>query len=370
MRWRILRVLLHKEILRHAANRGAILLVLLLVAAAFLLSMFGKKNATGNGLLGSGSQCYLDYWQDGPWIEHLRRHVPAELKDRLTFRDASEAPTSGGRIVYPPGAVAIQIRPGDANGPAQQVQIWSADKDGSSVAPFEAWFWRESHHFLQRQIVAGDTQISSVAGMVSATADEPRSELEGAVDTRSSIATSLVLFGLFFVCVYMLPSLTCEERERGLLLAQALSPASPAEILAARFLFYPAVGIGLAALLAGIYSPMALTRPFFWIALVVAAVGSMGIGLTISTLARTQRAASMGALCYMMAVALILVICQQNGIPGVPWLALEFHFPRIFQAVLSNTVRWYHWWHLAGATALSIFWTGIATVLFRRFGWQ
>jgi hypothetical protein len=34
-------------------------------------------------------------------------------------------------------------------------------------------------------------------------------------------------------------SLTCEERERGILLAQALSPASAREILAAKFLFYP-----------------------------------------------------------------------------------------------------------------------------------
>jgi enoyl-CoA hydratase/carnithine racemase len=44
--------------------------------------------------------------------------------------------------------------------------------------------------------------------------------------------------------------LTCEERERGLLLAQALSPASPGEILAAKSLLYPAVAVGLAGVLA------------------------------------------------------------------------------------------------------------------------
>ena len=38
----------------------------------------------------------------------------------------------------------------------------------------------------------------------------------------------------------------CEERERGVLLAQALSPASPLEIFAAKLLFYPAAGIALA----------------------------------------------------------------------------------------------------------------------------
>jgi hypothetical protein len=42
-----------------------------------------------------------------------------------------------------------------------------------------------------------------------------RLELKGGLDSRSGMATALVLFGLFFVCVYLLPSLTCEERERG-----------------------------------------------------------------------------------------------------------------------------------------------------------
>jgi hypothetical protein len=372
VRWRILRVLLHKEILRHVANRGAILLILLLVAAAFLLSVFGKKNGPGGSLLGAGAHCYLDYWEDGPNVEYLRRHIPAELKDRITLRLASDAPTSGGKIVYPPGAVAIQLRiveDGSANR-RQQVHVWNADKDGTALAPFEGWFWKASYQFLQERIAAGDTSTPGSTGAELLSREEERSELEGAVDARSSIATSLVLFGLFFVCVYLLPSLTCEERERGVLLAQALSPASPVEILAARFLFYPVVGMALAALLAGIYSPAALARPFFWMALVVAAVGSMGVGLTISTLARTQRAASMGALCYMLAVALILVICQQNSIPGVPWLALEFHFPRMFQAVLADTVRAYHWWHLVAASVLSVFWSGLATVMFRRYGWQ
>src|SRR5207244_12556838 len=109
------------------------------------------------------------------------------------------------------------------------------------------------------------------------------------------------------------------ERDRGILLAQALSPASALEILAAKFLFYPVAGMALAALLAGLYDVAVLARPLFWLAILVASLGSLGIGLTIASLARTQRAASMGALCYMMAVALVLFICQQNNIPFVPY---------------------------------------------------
>jgi hypothetical protein len=194
--------------------------------------------------------------------------------------------------------------------------------------------------------------------------------LEGGLDPRSGVATALVLFALFFVCVYLLPSLTCEERERGVLLAQALSPASPLEILAAKFLFYPLLALALAVLLAAIYSPAALSRPFLWISLGVAAAGSLGIGLTIASLARTQRSASMGALCYTLAVALLLFICQQNDIPWFSYLALEYHCPRTIHAALSGSVMWYHWGNLAGAAVLALVWAGAAAFLFHRCGWQ
>jgi len=182
--------------------------------------------------------------------------------------------------------------------------------------------------------------------------------------------TALVVFALFFVCVYLLPSLTCEERERGVLLAQALSPASPLEILAAKFLVYPVLAVGLAALLSGIYSPAALTRPFYWLALSVAAFGSLGIGLTISSLARTQRTASMGALCYMFVITLLLYIFQQTHLGALSYLFLEYYGPRILQAALSGTVLPYHWGNLMGAALLACGWAFAATTLFRRCGWQ
>jgi hypothetical protein len=228
------------------------------------------------------------------------------------------------------------------------------------------WFWKAWHRYC-----AGQTAVAlAQAGVQPPELQEARHQLQGGLDARTAMATALVLFGLFFVCVYLLPSLTCEERERGVLLAQALSPASPGEILAAKFLFYPAAGLGLAALLAAICCPQVLARPFFWLALVVAVFGSLGIGLTITSLARTQRAASMGALCYMLVVALLLFICQANRIPGLPYLALEYHCPRLLHAALSDSVHWYHWGNLAAAAVLAGLWAIAATVLFRRYGWQ
>ncbi len=375
LRWHVLRTLLHKEVLRHLANRGGIALVLLLVVAALLLSFFGGEGP-GGGLVPGVKRCYVDYWKRDAWVEHLMDNTPRELDEQIWFRHVSRAPSSAdGTILYAQNTGAIQLRPNPSAGdgrPRHLVWVWHPGEDGSALAPFEAWFWKETRRFAQKQTADALTSFGPDVrrAVPAADIDEKRSVLKGGLDPRSGIATSLVMFGLFFVCVYLLPSLGCEERERGVLLAQALSPARPREILAAKFLFYPVLGLLLAAVLAGTYKPSVLAQPFFWLALVVAVCGSMGIGLTIASVARTQRAASMGAMCYLLAVGLLLFICQQNNIRFLPYLALEYHGPRMIHAVLADAVLWYHWGHLAAAAALACVWAVAATYLFRRHGWQ
>jgi ABC-2 type transport system ATP-binding protein len=354
---------------RHMANRGGIALGLLLVVMAVLLSFFGKDSSPAAGLTGGVQACYVDYWdEDSGWVRHLEQNVPAELKGRVEFRPPRRIRVDRqGQIYYPPGVAAIQIRTlPEGNGPRYMVWLWHPDADGTGLAPFEAWFWKETANYFLDQVGPSARTAARVPDLV-----VERSQLHGgALDLRSSIASALVIFALFFVCVYLLPSLTCEERERGVLLAQALSPASPLEILAAKFVFYPVLAVGLAAVLAGIYRPAALGTLFFWLAIGVSAFGSLGIGLTIASIARTQRAASMGALCYMLSVALFLFICQQNNIWGLSHLALEYHCPRMIQAILSDSQQWYHWGNLLGAALLSLIWGAAATVLFRQRGWQ
>ena len=92
--------------------------------------------------------------------------------------------------------------------------------------------------------------------------------------------------------------------------------------------------------------------------------------MTVACLAKTQRAASLGALCYMLAVALVLLVCQQNNIAFLPPLALEYHAPHLLHATLTNQIRSEHWLNLAASAILSVGWASLAVVLFRRRGWQ
>jgi hypothetical protein len=373
MRWYILRTLLRKEVNRQLANRGVIALAALLVVAALLMTFFNSDGGQGGSLLGGVENCFVDYGREDSWVAHLRANVPEELRRRVVFRNVSALADAGITLVYPPGSGAIQLRSEIIGGQARyKVWLWHPGQDSASLAVYEAWFWRESARYFQREaalVLEQSGQATQAAGQLPEIAQE-RTRLSGGVDFRSSFTTALVLFSLFFSCVYLLPSLMCEERERGVLLAQALSPASPGEILAAKFLFYPGAGVGLAALLAAIARPAVLVQPFFWLVVTVAALGSLGIGLTIACLARAQRTASMGALCYMLVVAMLLFICQQGRIPGVPLLALEYHCPRMLHAVLGDSVHWYHWFNLAAAAALAVGWATLAAFLFRKRGWQ
>ena len=404
MRWYILRALVAKEFHRHLANRGGIALALLLVAAAVLLSVFAPEEATGGtGMVGGVHHCYVEFDRPTQLVKHLQESVPPDLKMQVIFRELAKADTVNGLIVYQPGTGAIQLRQSNEPGkrPAVHVDIWHPEGDPAALAPYEAWFWKEARRAFAEQArkkapgaaIPADPTFDTENKWLILEAhkrfqDQVELPRQGAppvvpdlaidrkglggkvLDFRAAIATGMVVFALYFACVYLLPTLNCEERERGVLLAQALSPASPAEILAAKFLFYPLMGIGLAAVIAGIYRSAVLGQLFFWLSLVAVAGGFLGIGMTVATLAKTQRAAFLGAMCYLLSVSMVLLICSTNNIPFVPYLAVEYHGPRILHAALSGDVYPSHWLHLLAAIGLAAVWLGAAGWLFRRRGWQ
>ena len=98
--------------------------------------------------------------------------------------------------------------------------------------------------------------------------------------------------------------------------------------------------------------------------------GFLGIGMTVSTLAKTQRSAFMGSMCYLMSVSLLLFICSTNGIPLLSNLAIEFHGPKILHAAVTQAVEPKHWLHLLATFGLGASWMILAGWLFRWRGWQ
>src|SRR5207302_693003 len=156
------------------------------------------------------------------------------------------------------------LRTTTAAGERPKIWCWYPGEDRSVMAPFENWFWRTSRAYFRERVNRELEQLgpdaanvdrlprlerdetwvwreshaeflSDVAAIKAKLPPEAASRLSPVPDftferspleskpigTRTTISSALVLFALFFVCVYLLPSLTCEERERGVLLAQA-----------------------------------------------------------------------------------------------------------------------------------------------------
>jgi hypothetical protein len=416
MRWHILQTLIHKEFLRHLANRGGIALGVLLLGMALLMLAYSRSAAVqaSAGSIRGVQHFFVDYWEDGPWVEFLKARVSPSLADQIHFRHVPTNVThaNDGILTYPVGAAAIQLRPPEQPGAPPKIWCWYPGENRAIMAPFENWFWRTTRLYFRSRIQdeldrlepeqrarlalppldpddswvwreSHQQFVEQVAALKAKLPPERASKIDvpifviersalssKPIGTRTTLASALVLFALFFICVYLLPSLTCEERERGVLLAQALSPASPLEILAAKLLFYPTVAVLFAGLLGCLTTPSMLMLPMFWLTLAVLAFGSLGIGMTIAVISKTQRAASMTALCYMLVISMIMLICQQKNISFLPQIFLEYHGPRLLNALMTESVEPSHWRELAAAGGLALGWNVLATVVFRRFGWQ
>ncbi|GIW80746.1 MAG: hypothetical protein KatS3mg105_2553 [Gemmatales bacterium] len=409
LRWYIIRTLLKKEAWRHLADRGGIFVAFLLIGCFALACMFGRRFIGDQILVGTVGVCYVDEVDLGQhtpaWLSHLRSHPP-EADLRIRFRRHSQLPI--GLLFYGENTGAVQIRDGgtDHNGqPRYVIMVWFPGSDAGVMEPYLRWFWKETFAFFgqQRRPLQIDTEgpllfpSGSMLVRVSPQSGGKRHfltysrlendqkwfsdlpppleirveyhQLQNRADMLSFAATALITFAMWFFSVFLMPALTCEERERGVLLAQALSPASTLEIFAAKFLFYPLAGILLGVILAAIYKISVIVSLFFWIALVTTAIGYLGLGLAIASLAPNQRKASMGAMCYLLAIALLLFISLQFRVPLAQHFVLERHCVRLLHASLVGTASAYRY-EMIAAIVLSLFWTGLAVRLFRRHGWQ
>src|SRR5262245_9478808 len=132
MRWHILRTLLHKEALRHLANRGGIALAVLLVGMPLLPSAFHPRGTAGGaaaapvGLSLGVHHCFVDYWVEDDWVRHLKANQ-GSLAPQLRFRDLPNTPGAvgpDGLIAYATGTGGIQLRPPTVPGGKFLVWVW------------------------------------------------------------------------------------------------------------------------------------------------------------------------------------------------------------------------------------------------------
>jgi len=399
MNLRRIRALVGKEFHRLARNRGVIVMAFLLAAVALLTSTVGSAQPR---MLGAAQidTCWVDYWDDGPWLEHLRRNVPPELVDRVRFRSVGDIPTDRtGTLQYSRSEAAIQLR---HEGDRWIAWFWYPGNDPAILRPLEDWFWAESRRFFHAQAVTAapadrrqevdrlvPPPVGDPANMwrelqrdyrerllalvpnaaVIPEIDVERSSLHS-VELGKALGVALVLFAIFFTAVCVMPSLTCEEREKGLLMAQCLSPATAIEMLAGKALTYIPLAILFAFTIGGLLQPAVWTDAFFCAVAAIAAVGAFGLGALIALLVRTQRSASLAAMGYALAVALVVFAGQRVGLGGLSNGLLEVHIPPLVVSALDGTSTAASWGQLGISGSIATSWLTAAFVVAWTRGWR
>ena len=392
VRPRFLKILFNREMLRLRKNPSALLLLGLLTAISLLLSL---SRPAPKPIM----NCWVVYSQDSPWIERLRR--TSQRNKQIRVVPISEMKSVSDWRVYPPTDCAIEILSEPPtnlsdNGvpplPESVRQISTSEtlsstrqnpnakfvvrflypgNDPNVLSPFLQWFWPttvehfgETPAFLQQTLpVTGSSRGAVMERLKQSSITDLMNE--------EFVATILLIIVLFVTCCHLQVSFTSQDRERGTLMALALSPATPTELLASRYAFHLTLALCASAAIIGILRPTALGHLSFWLTIVLASSGLIGVGTVIASLSRTQSAAGVLSLCYMLLGGVVFYLSTKfSAFALLKEASFESHsLPLLFLSLKQNLPleKAPGLLKLAGIVGV---WTVLAAWLFQQRGWR
>ena len=366
VRWPILRTLLGKEWLRLRKQPMALMLLGLLTAISILIATSGpqlQRTGTASRL----PTCWIVYDSSDEWIEHLRQNIPESPPIRIV--PIEKMPQQEGAIVYPSGDCGIELISQQRRRP--RVIFRYPGPQPNVMWPHAQWFWGTTAAYLgdsqgldQVVLPVGRGSPQSAADMLKQTSLSDLMTLE--------MIGSLLLFGVqFFCCAHLLISFTAQERERGTLLAMALTPASIPEILLAKCLFHGGLSLAMSGVIIGILKPTALAQPLLWGTLIVSAMGFLSVGILVATFARTQATAALLTLCYMLGVALVFHLSKGwASFSMIRELMFEHRGFLLVHSSLRTGGGPLDLIRLGWLATVVLGWVTAATALFQHRGWR
>lgn len=345
----------------------AILLLGLLTAICVLI-------ATGGPELNRGSQskvplCWIIHTSDvdPDWMNYLRGSLPEHPPIRIA--SANEMPRKGDAFAYPSGTCGIELSVLQTG--QIQVLFRHFGAQPEILFPHSQWFWAKTTEYFdaipQLQILALPMGVSSPQNAREILKQTSLSDLV----TLELVGSMLIFAAQFFCCVHLLISFSSQDRERGTLLALALTPASVGEIIIAKCLFHGSLSLLMCGVIMGILKPAAMLDPLLWGTLIVTSIGFMSIGILLASLAKTQAAAALLTLCYMLGIALIFHL--SNGFAAFATLR-EFmfehrSFPLVFVG-LKTGLGGVAIYRLGTLSAVVLGWLIVASRVFATRGWR
>ncbi|MEO1696552.1 MAG: hypothetical protein AAFU73_04595 [Planctomycetota bacterium] len=341
LRPHVVSALVRKDASRLVRNGPALMLLGLFVLVGVLLGSSGLVDEEPGEAGTPATQArreasWIVHWENGPWIELLKRRSPPELG--LRFVDATESEG----LRYPPDVCVIEIRGSrffaDRGQVRRPVHYRYPGNDPKVLWPVTRWFLSVSlEHFGQMPQFFETIQPLAPP----ARTQDPRAALERVsiadVLNVSLLGSALLTTILFFASCGLLVSLTAQERERGALRALLLTPATFLEFVLSKIVVHVGMALTASAVVMGALQPAVLGSLLFWSTMLALSLGYFSIGLLIASFAKDQAAPNLLSFGYLMLIgALNLLSYRFEAFRLVSGLTFERYGLRFTLLSLEN----------------------------------
>jgi ABC-type Na+ efflux pump permease subunit len=360
LRTHIILTLLYKEALRYRYNWGLLVMVVALLALALLVSIGARMGKLPGQEEQAVARCYIVYDPDAPlakeWAGKLDlSQLPAGCAVSLTESRASQ-PRPPARL--PLNVMAIRLLPpSGAREKVWKAEYYYASGLAAGTIPYREWFVTQTGRYLK-----SEPRLEEATKPVEAAAGERK-------DPVPVIITALAIFALYLLSFNLYITSTGEEREKRVMLGLLLSPATPAEVIAAKAIFYGAASLLLGLTVAGMYQPRLVARPILWSTVFLGSLSYVCIGTVLVSLIRRQTTISTVSMLYLIGTSIVMFLAQQLPLFDVArHLLVEDYLYRQMHQIIAGERPW---WVIPNQIVLALLTTGwavIAVAVFSRRG--
>jgi len=357
----IVRALLYKEALRYRYNWGLFVVVGGLLMLAGLVSIGSRVRPLAAGQAAAEVDRCVVYASDASpdgaaWVAHLRSHPPSpphqvEFADRRPVRD-------GAPPALRPGTVAIELiaPPRGDTARAWQARYWHPAEPSAAILPYRDWLARETRRFLR-----AEPPFEEETRVVVASSAPP--------DRSATMITALAVFALYLPAFTLYVASTGDEREKRLLLALLLTPATAARVVAAKAIFYVSISVSLAIAVVGIYDPTRLLNPLLWSTFLLGALTYVAMGTIAIGVIKRQATLGSVSMLYLLTTSSILILSGYLPLFGLlRLLFVEDYIYRQMQLIFAGRMPWWALLNQGALLSIALVWCSAAVVVVRRQG--
>lgn len=312
----ILATLLTKEVLKARSNPGLLALILGLVLIAALTAMGDRWDMLGSENQGSVTICQIWHRPGSAWALYLKAHPPGpELP--LVFREYKTMPVRGTR--HPEALAVVLVEPdrdlsskADSDVEPWEIRYFYRDDRQGGIFPYRDWLARTSRDYLGIR-----PRLDEVRGYFLTPQGRRYNPENTSADGDSVVRdriplvlTALVVFALYLPAFSIFITSTGEERDRKVLLALLLTPASATEVFLAKAIFHVSTALIVASAVIAVYRPGLLLSPALWITMALGAWAYVAIGTVVLSAVRRQTTINTMSMLYLILTSLVMFLAQ------------------------------------------------------------